>query len=86
MSVVFSTYHSIDTISKAQNDYGLPAFDLRSSAMRHTAPTGATFGDEDESNFVKVHDASFIQATKRLYMTATPRIYGDNAKVEGRIR
>ena len=28
MSVVFSTYHSIDTISKAQKEHGLPAFDL----------------------------------------------------------
>lgn len=81
MSVVFSTYHSIDTISKAQKEHGLPAFDLIVCDEAHRT-TGATFGDEDESNFVKVHDASFIQASKRLYMTATPRIYGDNAKVK----
>lgn len=81
MSVVFSTYHSIDTISRAQKEHGLPAFDLIVCDEAHRT-TGATFGDEDESNFVKVHDASFIQATKRLYMTATPRIYGDNAKVK----
>lgn len=81
MSVVFSTYHSIDTISKAQKEHDLPAFDLIVCDEAHRT-TGATFGDEDESNFVKVHDASFIQATKRLYMTATPRIYGDNAKVK----
>lgn len=81
MSVVFSTYHSIDTISKAQKEHGLPPFDLIICDEAHRT-TGATFGDEDESNFVKVHDASFIQATKRLYMTATPRIYGDNAKVK----
>jgi len=42
--------------------------------------TGATFEDESESNFVKVHDAGFIQSSKRLYMTATPRIYADMAK------
>src|SRR5690606_3816494 len=35
-----------------------------------------------ESNFVRVHDASYLQASKRLYMTATPRIYGDSAKVK----
>lgn len=81
MSVVFSTYHSIDTISKAQKEHGLPAFDLIICDEAHRT-TGATFGDEDESNFVKVHDASFIQATKRLYMTATPRIYGDTAKAK----
>ena len=79
MGVVFSTYHSIDTISKAQKGHGLPAFDLILCDEAHRT-TGATFGDDDESNFVKVHDASFIQAGKRLYMTATPRIYGDNAK------
>lgn len=81
MSVVFSTYHSIDTISTAQKEHGLPAFDLIVCDEAHRT-TGATFGDDDESNFVKVHDASFIQATKRLYMTATPRIYGDNAKAK----
>ncbi len=79
MSVVFSTYHSIDVISRAQKEHGLPAFDLVVCDEAHRT-TGATFGDEDESNFVKVHDAGFLQAVKRLYMTATPRIYGDTAK------
>ena len=79
MSVVFSTYHSIDVISKAQKEFGLADFDLIICDEAHRT-TGATFGDDDESNFVKVHDASFIKAAKRLYMTATPRIYGDMAK------
>ena len=78
MSVVFSTYHSIDTISKAQHKYGLADFDLIICDEAHRT-TGAIF-DGDESHFVKVHDASFIRAAKRLYMTATPRIYGDGAK------
>lgn len=79
MSVVFSTYHSIDTISQAQKTHGLPAFDLIVCDEAHRT-TGATFGDEDESAFVRVHDNAYIQADKRLYMTATPRIYGDSAK------
>lgn len=79
MSVVFSTYHSIETINKAQKEYGLAAFDLIICDEAHRT-TGATFDDEDESNFVKVHDAGFINAAKRLYMTATPRIYGEVAK------
>lgn len=79
MSVVFSTYHSIETISKAQKEHGLAAFDLIICDEAHRT-TGATFDDEDESNFVKVHDAGFISAAKRLYMTATPRIYGEVAK------
>jgi len=81
MSVVFSTYHSIDVISRAQHDHGLADFDLIVCDEAHRT-TGATFGDDDESNFVKVHDSAFIRSAKRLYMTATPRIYGDNAKAK----
>ncbi|QTR51895.1 DEAD/DEAH box helicase [Thiothrix unzii] len=82
MSVVFSTYHSIEVISKAQQAHGLAAFDLIICDEAHRT-TGATFLDEgeDESSFVKVHDAAFIRASKRLYMTATPRIYADSTKV-----
>ncbi|WP_420210186.1 DEAD/DEAH box helicase [Burkholderia aenigmatica] len=79
MSVVFSTYHSIDVISRAQKDFGLADFDLIVCDEAHRT-TGATFGDDDESTFVRVHDADYIRAAKRLYMTATPRIYGDSAK------
>lgn len=79
MSVVFGTYHSIDVISEAQRLHGLGAFDLIVCDEAHRT-TGATFDDEDESSFVKVHDGDFIRAHKRLYMTATPRIYGDHAK------
>ncbi|WP_298183747.1 type ISP restriction/modification enzyme [uncultured Pseudomonas sp.] len=81
MSVVFSTYHSIDVISRAQHDYDLAAFDLVICDEAHRT-TGATFDDDDESTFVRIHDADYIRAAKRLYMTATPRIYGDNAKLK----
>ena len=81
MSVVFSTYHSLDVISRAQHQYGLDDFDLIICDEAHRT-TGATFDDEKESNFVKVHDAEFLRGDKRLYMTATPRIYGDMAKAQ----
>ncbi|WP_161799190.1 DEAD/DEAH box helicase [Pseudomonas fluorescens] len=81
MSVVFSTYHSIDVISRAQHEYGLADFDLVICDEAHRT-TGATFGDDDESNFVRIHDGADVRAAKRLYMTATPRIYGDSAKVK----
>ena len=83
MSVVFSTYHSIDVISRAQKEHGLADFDLIVCDEAHRT-TGATFGGEDESNFVKVHDADFLRAAKRLYMTATPRIYGEGAKAKAK--
>ncbi len=80
LSVVFSTYHSIEVLGEAQARHGLPAFDLIVCDEAHRT-TGAIFEDEDESAFVRVHDADFIRARRRLYMTATPRIYGDAAKV-----
>jgi predicted helicase len=79
MDVVFSTYHSIDVISDAQKKHGLAEFDIVICDEAHRT-TGATFEGDDESHFVKVHDAGFIRSAKRLYMTATPRIYGENAK------
>lgn len=42
--------------------------------------TGVTLAGDDESNFVKVHDNNIIYSKKRLYMTATPRIYADESK------
>jgi len=78
MTVVFSTYQSIDAVSDAQKT-GLPEFDLIICDEAHRT-TGVTLSGEDESHFVKIHDASFIKGKKRLYMTATPRIYGDDAK------
>lgn len=79
MSVVFSTYHSIDVISKAQHKHKLEDFDLIICDEAHRT-TGATFDNEDESHFVKVHNPKFIRANKRIYMTATPRIYSDMAE------
>lgn len=79
MSVVFSTYHSIEVIGNAQNEHSMPAFDLIICDEAHRT-TGATFAGEDESAFVRVHDGCFIHGLKRLYMTATPRIYGETAK------
>jgi predicted helicase len=84
MSVVFSTYHSIDVISQAQHQHGLAAFDFIICDEAHRT-TGAVFDGDDESAFVRVHNADYIRAAKRLYMTATPRIYGDSAKASAEI-
>jgi len=78
MTVVFSTYQSIQAVSDAQKA-GLPDFDLIICDEAHRT-TGVTLSGEDESHFVKVHDADFIRGKKRLYMTATPRIYSDDTK------
>jgi len=81
MSVVFSTYHSIDVISQAQKLHGLADFDLIICDEAHRT-TGANFDGDDESAFVKVHNQDIIKGAKRVYMTATPRVYGVAAKVK----
>lgn len=79
MTVVFSTYQSIQVISDAQKKHGFPEFDLIICDEAHRT-TGATLAGEDESNFVKIHNQQFIAGKKRIYMTATPRVFGDTVK------
>lgn len=76
MTVVFSTYQSLQAIHDAQANWGLPAFDLIICDEAHRT-TGAVLSGDDESSFVRVHDAAYIAGAKRLYMTATPRIFSD---------
>jgi predicted helicase len=80
LTVIFSTYQSIQAISDAQKK-GLPEFDLIICDEAHRT-TGVTISGEDESYFVKVHNQDFIKAKKRLYMTATPKLYSDETKVQ----
>jgi len=85
MTVVFSTYQSIEVISRAQQEllkrtkgeYGI--FDLIICDEAHRT-TGISLKGTEESAFIKVHDNDFIQAKRRLYMTATPRLYTDEAR------
>jgi predicted helicase len=79
MTVVFSTYQSIDVIAQAQQQ-GLADFDLIICDEAHRT-TGVTLaGATDESPFVRVHDNTYLQAKKRLYMTATPRVFGEDVR------
>ncbi|PYH23604.1 hypothetical protein US8_01583 [Bacillus altitudinis] len=74
---VFSTYQSIDVISEAQK-HGFYEFDLIICDEAHRT-TGATELGNELSHFTKVHYDDYIKAAKRLYQTATPRVYGDKA-------
>ncbi|MFM6791935.1 MAG: DEAD/DEAH box helicase family protein, partial [Dolichospermum sp.] len=82
LTVIFSTYQSIQAISEAQK-IGLPEFDLIICDEAHRT-TGVTIAGTDESYFVRVHNQDFIKAKKRLYMTATPKIYSDDTKVQAK--
>lgn len=81
-TIIFSTYQSIEVVGQAQKK-GIPKFDLVICDEAHRT-TGATLADKDDSSFVKIHDNSHIKAEKRLYMTATPRIFGDAVKSKAR--
>ena len=75
LKVVFSTYQSLERISEAQKVFG-DDFDLIICDEAHRT-TG--YG-EKSTEFTAVHDQNFIRGKKRLYMTATPRLYTSEAK------
>ena len=78
MTVVFCTYQSLPIVEQAQDD-GAPAFDIIFCDEAHRT-TGVEAPGDRTSPFVLVHDADRIRANKRLYMTATPRLYTEGAK------
>ena len=80
--VVFSTYQSLDRVAAAQHR-GAPVFDLVIADEAHRT-TGALAVEEGFSGFTLVHDADRLRASRRLYMTATPRLYTDRAKAKAR--
>ncbi len=85
MTVVFSTYHSLEVSAEAQKK-GAPEFDLIICDEAHRTVGAAktiTKGinrQHKEPDFSKVHNQEYIKGKKRLYMTATPKIYSTAAK------
>ncbi|MBY5161479.1 DEAD/DEAH box helicase family protein [Nitriliruptoria bacterium AS10] len=80
MTVIFSTYQSIAVAADLQAATGL-TFDLVVCDEAHRT-AGTTEAGEDATAFVTVHDNELIPAAKRLYMTATPRVYKPAAKTD----
>ena len=78
MTVAFCTYHSLPIVARAQAG-GAPPFDLILCDEAHRT-TGVERPGDDTSPFRLVHDGQRIRAAKRLYMTATPRLYTEGAK------
>ncbi|MDA8190326.1 MAG: helicase-related protein, partial [Gammaproteobacteria bacterium] len=88
-----STYQSLEVVHQAQA-LGLPAFDLvlcdeahRTTGVDLPAETKALLAAKKKrasppgfSAFLMVHEDHYIQARKRLYMTATPRVYTEKTK------
>ena len=78
MKVVFSTYQSIDVIYEGQKQCDFE-FDLIICDEAHRT-TGAKISGKDESHFTKIHNNDFIKGRKRIYMTATPKVFSENIK------
>lgn len=81
-TVIFSTYQSIDVVKEAIDEYGREV-DLIICDEAHRT-TGVILKDKAESNFTKIHSNDYIRAKRRLYMTATPRLYSANVKVKAK--
>ena len=81
-TIIFSTYQSIDVVKEAIDMYGREV-DLIICDEAHRT-TGVILKDKAESNFTKIHSNDFIASKRRLYMTATPRLYSANVKVKAK--
>ena len=84
LTAVFCTYQSLPLVAAAQAE-GAPAFDLVvcDEAHRTTGvedPANKSKDEQKVSPFRLVHYKDSIQAHKRLYATATPRLYTESAK------
>lgn len=74
MTVIFSTYQSIEKVIAANLNFDLVICD----EAHRTA--GNSKKDKDSKLFSLVHDNAEIISKRRLYMTATPKLYSENLK------
>ena len=68
INVIFCTYQSLDKLITATKDY---TFSLAISDEAHR-----TTGSIQKKQFNLIHDNDIIKCGYRLYMTATPKVYG----------
>ncbi|MCH8078517.1 MAG: DEAD/DEAH box helicase family protein [Proteobacteria bacterium] len=72
--VIFSTYQSSPLVAEAQSDKSIPEFDFVVADEAHRC------AGKVDSAFSAVLDGNLIRARKRLFATATPRIYSSSVK------
>ena len=80
VKAVFCTYHSLHKVCEAQAQHNAPPFDLAIADEAHRT-TGIVRDDSGarEVDFQAFHDDGQLCASKRLYMTATQRIYSEQS-------
>ena len=83
VNIFFSTYQSIDVISNLAKKCNI-TFDIAICDEAHRTIGSYKASGEDLSNFVKIHKDSFVPCKKRLYMTATQKIYSTSAKQDAK--
>ncbi|EJB76784.1 DEAD/DEAH box helicase [Helicobacter pylori] len=83
--IIFSTYQSVLRIKEAQ-EAGLNGIDLIicDEAHRTVGAMYSTNERDDKNAFTLCHSDENIKATKRLYMTATPKVYSENSKAKAK--
>jgi superfamily II DNA or RNA helicase len=74
-SIVFSTYQSSPRIAEAMADASIPAFDLIVADEAHNIVTA-----ESTSAFRTVIDGDRLRARRRLFATATEKLFSDRVK------
>ena len=72
--VIFSTYQSSPLIAQAQKNNGVPHFDLIIADEAHRC------AGKSDSPFRTVLDDRLIKSERRLFATATPRVYRTGLK------
>lgn len=83
--IIFSTYQSALRIKEAQ-EVGLGGIDLIICDEAHRT-VGAMYSSnerDDKNAFTLCHSDENIKATKRLYMTATPKVYSESSKAKAK--
>ncbi len=83
--IIFSTYQSALRIKEAQ-EAGLNGIDLIicDEAHRTVGAMYSTNERDDKNAFTLCHSDKNIKATKRLYMTATPKVYSESSKAKAK--
>ncbi len=83
--IIFSTYQSALRIKEAQ-EAGLNEIDLIicDEAHRTVGAMYSTNERDDKNAFTLCHSDENIKATKRLYMTATPKVYSESSKAKAK--
>lgn len=86
LRVIFCTYQSLQKVVDAQSEYGMPNLGLTIADEAHRT-TGVVYDKSKRKvNFQLMHDDASLRSDKRIYMTATERVYDLQSTAKARER